>query len=131
MTRFETLLFATLALLPFGAQAGSVIGVSKPELCAQIAGLDTADQIFLAVDQEASVISFTGMFEIEYHCNFADVIDMSRADEDPLQTFTGYCEEPGPFVEPTVFAVDLRHDEGELHLWQSGLDTATVFTLCR
>lgn len=96
--------------------------VTNPVMCGMIQrGED--------VQETGMVLKSTGMYEIEYFCEFDRQIsfDWSR---DITEAVVGYCAEPG-FISPTVFALQMsQYDPGIVNVWTQGRDEPTRFEAC-
>jgi hypothetical protein len=107
--------------LATGVTAQDVL-VSNPVMCGMIQrGED--------VRETGMVLESTGMYEIEYFCEFDREIsfDWSR---DSTKAVVGYCAEPG-FISPTVFAVQMNpYEPGIVQVWTQGRDEPTRFEAC-
>ena len=115
---FWAILSSSLATM---ATAQDVL-VSNPVMCGMIQrGED--------VQETGMVLKSTGMYEIEYYCEFDRQIsfDWSR---DIIESVVGYCAEPG-FISPTVFAVQMsQYDPGIVTVWTQGSDEPSRFEAC-
>jgi len=111
-------LFASAAL----TQETPPVLVSDPAMCDMIKRGDDVQEVGMILTAE-------GMYEIEYHCEFATPLDLVWS-VDTMQVRAGYCAAPGE-VMPTVFAIHTSdHDPNVVTIWEQGVDEATVFQRC-
>ena len=126
---------ATLALaLAATADEGFVMYLDTPEACAATQDMDYEERPFRAIhDGGAMLLSPWGMEAVEYYCAFEGEILLDWSEE-RRQVRLGYCEEPGPWIEPKVFVIATGPTEPEVaYVWASGdpVGEPTVFTACR
>lgn len=113
------------ALLPATASAKAF--VNGPKGCDFLAGFDSYGPIF-DVDDDHLVLWAGGLEGIEWYCGFAEPFDM-YLEEGEIEIRTGYCLEPGPFVEPGVFTL-LEMGDGTVQLAASMWDEPLVLDIC-
>ncbi len=121
------------ALLTIGvaqtATAQSILGVTDKRVCDTIAAAAPENKLFDAIQSDAMVLLQSGIEAIEYNCQFDGLITTDR-NSHTRQIFSGYCEEPGPYLTPKVFVVDPVPDTDEIHVWESDNDVQTVYYRC-
>ncbi len=120
--------------------AGIAPGLAQAEtyLVSDTTGCEAADPVsdsYLTelMGDDRTVLHASGMFAIEWTCEFAEPIDLQWEDGE-LQTRAGFCMEPGPYIYPTVFVVGLFAGEPDrAYVWEQGAEPAgeaTQFFLC-
>ncbi|MDJ0824435.1 MAG: hypothetical protein QNJ16_02915 [Rhodobacter sp.] len=96
--------------------------VTNPEMCKS----DASD----VGQEEGLTLEPTGYWEIEYHCDFDRPIDL-HWDSFHTQSRAGYCESPGPDIEPTVFVIQMGdYEPGLVRIWQMGTAEPIEFQAC-
>ena len=116
-------LFASIAFAAPGLADEVPSLVTDVAMCPLIAAGEDVQEMGMVLNPE-------GMFEIEYFCEFSELLEISWHEERTI-TRTDYCAEPG-LISPTVFAFQMSdYEPGVVYVWQQGLDEATVFNACR
>jgi len=120
-------LMTILLLFASTASAAAPRLIDDASLCPQWAKPNT-DIIDMVADG-AMVLSETGMDTIEYYCEFDRPIKFDWSDSTQIRP--GYCEEPGPYIMPTVFVLRMYASERDrVYVYQQGSDEAQVFYVC-
>ena len=121
--RIATILAIMLALpaAPGLAEEPPVL-VTDPAMCEPISNGEDVQEMGMILVAE-------GMYEIEYHCEFAEPLDIYWHEERTIVR-AGYCAEPG-FIHPTVFAIQMSdYEPGVVRIWEQGSEEPTVFHRC-
>ncbi|MEQ9695254.1 hypothetical protein [Shimia sp. SDUM112013] len=101
--------------------------MDDPSKCALL----KADDRIGAVADGAMILHATGMDSIEYYCEFSPAIAFDWSGDAETQTRLGFCEEPGPFVFPTLFAFRMYGSEpGRVYVHADQTGEGRAFTLC-
>ncbi len=86
-------------------------------------------QLSEIIADNTMILDGTGMFTIEYNCQFDPAIEISW-DQTRTQSRAGHCEEPG-FIMPTVFTIlTSEFEPGVIYVYQMGEDEPQTFYLC-
>lgn len=120
-------LLLLLTLLPSITSANQLRMIDDPALCSHWAKPET--EAIDVVADGAMVLTAQGMDTIEYYCEFDRPITFEWTNSTQIRP--GYCEEPGPYIMPTVFVMRMYEgEEDKVHVYQSGSDEAHVFYVC-
>ncbi len=115
------------------ATATEAVGADVPRLiddashCPQWAKPET--EVIDMVADGAMVLTDQSMDTIEYYCEFDRPIEFDWSDSTQIRA--GYCEEPGPYIMPSVFVLRMYASERDkVYVYQQGSDEAQVFFRC-
>ncbi|MEC7763304.1 MAG: hypothetical protein VX874_15485 [Pseudomonadota bacterium] len=122
----DQLIALSLALaLPATASANAF--VNGPRGCDFLDGFDDYGPLY-TVDEEHLVLSEQGLEGIEWHCAFDAPFD-PYLEEGEIEIRTGYCMEPGPFVDPGVFTL-MELGDGTVQMDGSAWDEPLILQVC-
>lgn len=125
---FRALLFTILATT---AQAEPMQFVDDPKACTALRSGEGGNDVISAVADGAMILTREGMDSIEYYCEFAPAIAFDWTEDASTQVRLGFCEEPGPYITPTVFAFRMYNSEPNLvYVHEGEASEGHVFSLC-
>ena len=125
---FRALVFSVLATT---AQVGPLQFVDDPAACTALRSGEGGNDVISAVADGAMILTRNGMDAIEYYCEFAPAIVFDWTEDASTQVRLGFCEEPGPYITPTVFAFRMYSNEPNLvYVHEGEASEGHVFSLC-
>lgn len=116
------------------AQNNAVMYLDSAEACEMTQEVPAEERETVAMhDAGAMLLDTTGMWAIEYYCEFESPIVFDWS-ETSTQIRAGYCAEPGEYIYPKVFVFGMSEYEPDVvQVWASDEPSgeATRYSACQ